>query len=149
MLERIVELDDRPLTEPRLPERRLLGCCRDFAVLLCAMARHKGTPARVRFGFAACRKDGFKYDHVVTERWDAVERCWTLLDPELGDEDLAAALTTVGSSRTLGGEFFPTPLAWQKCRQGVADPKEFGRAPDGRPEARRPSGRVRCTVWQR
>lgn len=31
MLARIIELDDRPLTEPRPPERRLLGCCRDAA----------------------------------------------------------------------------------------------------------------------
>ena len=74
MLGRIVELDHRPLTEPGPAERRLVGCCRDFAVLLCATARHKGIPARVRFGFTACPNDGIKYVHVVTECWDAAER---------------------------------------------------------------------------
>src|SRR5256886_10114387 len=38
----ISALDPRPLAEARPPERRLVGCCRDFTVLLCAMARHHG-----------------------------------------------------------------------------------------------------------
>ncbi len=135
MLERIVELDDRPLMEPRPPERRLVGCCRDFAVLLCAAARHKGIPARVRFGFTSQPHDGFKYDHVVTECWDAAEQRWVPVDPELGDEDLGTALMTAGSAETLGGEFIPAPLAWRMCRQGGADPHEFGRAPGDRAEA--------------
>ncbi|MDH4207465.1 MAG: transglutaminase-like domain-containing protein [Anaerolineae bacterium] len=134
MLERIVELDDRPLKEPRPPERRLVGCCRDFAVLLCATARHKGIPARVRFGFTAYRKDEFNYDHVVTECWDAAERRWLTVDPELGDGDLAATLTTVDSSRTLAVEFIPAHVAWQRCSQGAADPSAFGRAPGDRLE---------------
>jgi hypothetical protein len=33
MLTRIVQLDDRPLTEERPPERRLVGCCRDAGEL--------------------------------------------------------------------------------------------------------------------
>lgn len=92
MLERIVELDHRPLTEPRPAERRLAGCCRDFAVLLCATGRHKGIPACVRFGFTACRKDGFVYHQVVTQCWDASERRWVLVDPEVVDGELAGLL---------------------------------------------------------
>src|SRR2546426_6055085 len=41
MLARLAALDPRPLAEARPPERRLVGCCRDFAVLLCAMARDR------------------------------------------------------------------------------------------------------------
>src|SRR3712207_4652417 len=52
MLKRILEIHDLPLGEARPPEQRLIGCCRDFAVMLCAMLRHKGVPARVRFGFS-------------------------------------------------------------------------------------------------
>ena len=36
-LERIVELDNRPLTMARSLEKRLVGNCRDFSTLLCAM----------------------------------------------------------------------------------------------------------------
>src|SRR5436309_2577734 len=46
MLARLAALDPRPLAEARPPERRLVGCCRDFTVLLCAMARHHGIPIR-------------------------------------------------------------------------------------------------------
>ena len=92
MLERIAELDHRPLTEPRPAKRRLAGCCRDFAVLLCATGRHKGIPACVRFGFTACRKDGFVYHQVVTQCWDASERRWVLVDPEAVDGELAGLL---------------------------------------------------------
>jgi transglutaminase-like putative cysteine protease len=40
------------LSRPRPAEERIVGCCRDFAVLFVAMARHKGYPARVRVGYA-------------------------------------------------------------------------------------------------
>ncbi len=46
MLGRLFELDGRPLTARRPPEKRLLGCCRDFTVLFLTLARHLGVPAR-------------------------------------------------------------------------------------------------------
>src|SRR5262245_33552768 len=51
MLERIRQLDRRPLGEARPPEQRLVGICRDFSVLACALLRHAGVPARARCGF--------------------------------------------------------------------------------------------------
>ncbi|MDQ3515045.1 MAG: hypothetical protein M3462_15545 [Chloroflexota bacterium] len=42
MLGRIVDLAPRPLAESRPIDRRLVGCCRDFALLLCAFLRHRG-----------------------------------------------------------------------------------------------------------
>ena len=45
-------LDDRPLTIPRPPNKRLVINCRDYATMLCAILRHKGVPARARCGFA-------------------------------------------------------------------------------------------------
>ena len=47
----IAALDPRPLAEARLLERRLVGNCRDFSVLLAALLREQGTPARARCGF--------------------------------------------------------------------------------------------------
>lgn len=40
MLGRVQELQARPLTELRPPERRLVSLCRDFAVLLVLMLSH-------------------------------------------------------------------------------------------------------------
>jgi hypothetical protein len=53
MLTRLADLDPRPFTIARPPERRLIGCCRHIATLMCAILRHHGVPARVRVGFAS------------------------------------------------------------------------------------------------
>jgi hypothetical protein len=51
MFGRLLEMGAPQLSRDRPPEERLPGCCRDFAVLFVSMARHKGIPARVRFGY--------------------------------------------------------------------------------------------------
>src|SRR5262249_55384902 len=51
MLERLVALDDRPVAIARPPERRLVGVCRHFTLLLVALLRARGIPARARVGF--------------------------------------------------------------------------------------------------
>jgi len=53
MLDRMLALDSRPLDEPRPPERRFVGNCRHFTVLLCAFLRARGAPARARCGSSA------------------------------------------------------------------------------------------------
>ena len=58
-LERIVSLDPGPLTQERTPKERQVGLCRDFAVFLTSLLRHKGIPARVRVGFAEYLRPGF------------------------------------------------------------------------------------------
>ncbi|HBX71116.1 MAG TPA: hypothetical protein DEH25_17495, partial [Chloroflexi bacterium] len=48
----ITELDPNPLTIARKPKEKQVGLCRDFAVFLVSLLRHKGIPARMRVGFA-------------------------------------------------------------------------------------------------
>jgi hypothetical protein len=43
----LIERDSRDLDECRVPAQRSVGTCRDFALMLCAFLRAKGTPARV------------------------------------------------------------------------------------------------------
>jgi hypothetical protein len=52
MLRLMQSLDDRPLTEARPTDERVVGNCRDHAVLFCSFLRQQGVPARVRVGFA-------------------------------------------------------------------------------------------------
>ncbi|MDP2872830.1 MAG: transglutaminase domain-containing protein [Bacillota bacterium] len=64
MLARMEELaPDLPLTETRPLDRRLVGNCRDFSVMLCAMLRHQGVPARARCGFGTHFRPGAYEDH--------------------------------------------------------------------------------------
>lgn len=122
MLARIVELDGCPLSEERPPERRLVGCCRDFTVLFLAMARRWGVPARARVGFADYFVPGFNVDHEVAEVWDEGERRWRLVDPEIEEPPIGEHFdpTDVPRDRFLAGG-----LAWQECRAGRADPGTF------------------------
>lgn len=135
MLARLRALDDRPLTEPRPPERRILGCCRDFSVLLCAMARHQGIPVRARVGFATYFSPGFHTDHEVVEWWDARHARWRLLDPELGERHVAHFKIGFDPFDVPRDAFLVGGRAWQLCRAGQADPGTFGldpRAPQPR-----------------
>jgi hypothetical protein len=46
MFVRLRELNPAPLSESREPTERMVGCCRDFTLLLVALARQHGIPAR-------------------------------------------------------------------------------------------------------
>lgn len=129
MLHRIAELDGRSLTLPRPPAARLVGCCRDFALLACAVARSRGIPARVRIGLAAYIEPAFHVDHAVLEYWDAGLSNWYLADPGLGPETNAANAVAVDPLDVPRDQFLVAGLAWQRCRAGIDDPGKFGVAP--------------------
>ncbi|OZJ01542.1 hypothetical protein BZG36_05619 [Bifiguratus adelaidae] len=108
MLARLKELKDGPLTAPRSPTERLVGCCRDFTVLFLAMARAQGIPVRARVGFAAYFVPGYYLDHEVAEVWDAEEQRWRLVDPQLADNHISP--TASASTRsTCRGTLFCWP----------------------------------------
>ncbi len=50
-LARTLELEAHPLTEARPLDKRIVGNCRDFTLLLVSILRHQGVPARARCGF--------------------------------------------------------------------------------------------------
>jgi len=84
----IVELDRRSLAEPREPAARSVGCCRDYALMLTSILRHKGIPARVRTGVALYflgPEGRLIEDHYITEHWNAKEERWQLSDPQIDD----------------------------------------------------------------
>ena len=58
LIEALIALDPAPLHVPRDPERRVIGTCRHFAVLSCALLRYRGVAARVRCGFATYFQPG-------------------------------------------------------------------------------------------
>ncbi len=130
MLARLAALDARPLTEPRPPERRLVGCCRDFTVLLCALARARGIPARARVGFARYFSPGFHVDHEILEWWDGGQRRWRLVDPQLSERHLAHYRIGFDPFDVPRDQFLVGGHAWQLCRAGDADPDTFGLAPE-------------------
>ncbi len=85
MLEAIQQLDRRPISVSRQPEKRLVVCCRQFAVMLCSVLRHKRIPARARGGFETFFSPERHHDHWICEYWSAQERRWVQVDAEMED----------------------------------------------------------------
>ena len=131
MLARIQELDDRPLTVSRLPEKHLMGNCRDLAVFSCAILRHHGIPARARRGFAryfhgpTARSD-FCVDHWLCEYWNVDEQRWVLFDAEVGNYEREYCKVSIDTYDVPQDQFLVAGKAWQLCRAGEADPNNFG-----------------------
>lgn len=126
MLAKIVALDKRPLTEPRDFPQRLIGCCRDYALLLAAMLRHQGVPARVRFGFARNLQANFGGDHMDTEYWDANAGRWKLVDAQQDERHIRADKLQF-DPYDIPHQWFPfAGEIWQQARAGEIDPHRYG-----------------------
>ncbi len=125
-LRRLLEIDARPISEARPPELRLVGNCRDFSLLLAAMLKVQGIPARARCGFGSYFMPGHYEDHWMTEYWHAAQARWVQVDAQLD------AL----QRKVLGIQFDPLDMpkgafvlageAWQLCRHGETNPDDFG-----------------------
>ena len=125
-LARLVELDPRPLTEPRPLDKKLVGNCRDFSLMLAAILRRQGVPARARCGFGAYFLPDHYEDHWVCEYWNARQRRWMLVDSQLDaiqSETLRIPFDTLDVPRD---QFIVGGRAWQMCRSGAANPDHFG-----------------------
>ena len=125
-LNRIMEIDSRPLTEARAPETRLVGNCRDFTMMLTSMLRHRGVPARARCGFGRYFMPDKYVDHWVCEYWNAEGKHWILVDAQLDElqkDKLGIQFNTLDVPRD---QFIVGGKAWKLCRSGQADPDKFG-----------------------
>ena len=67
MTDAIRRLDAAPLSSARPVQQRMVGNCRHFSTLSCALLRRAGIPARARCGFGAYFEPGKYVDHWVTE----------------------------------------------------------------------------------
>jgi excinuclease ABC subunit A len=127
MLARIHELDPDPLTVSREPKQRLVGNCRDHAVLFTALLRHFGIPARMRVGFARYFPSNKNEDHWITEYWDGEQARWVLTDPQLDAIQCDAyGIEFDPLDMRFYDHFYTGGHAWQLCRNGQAKSYEFG-----------------------
>lgn len=120
----ILARDGAPLAASRAPFDRSVGTCRDFALMLSAMLRGQGRPARVRCGFASYFGAGWE-DHWVCEYRLAGERRWALADPQLDPAHRRHLRIDFDIADLPRDRFLVAPAAWRTCRAG-ADPALFG-----------------------
>ena len=126
MLDRILTLDSRPISEPRPPDLRLVGNCRHFTVLLCAFLRAQGVPARARCGFGTYFEPARFVDHWVCEVWNDARQAWCLADAQIDTIQRDALRIAFDPLDVPRSQFLVAGDAWQRCRNGSADPERFG-----------------------
>jgi len=126
MLDRIGTIDPRPISNARPPEHRLVGNCHHYAVLLLALLRSKGIPARARWGFGACFNPPYFEDHVNCEVWNAGESRWAFVEPQFDTQWTAQPGFDFDILDVPHDRFLIAGEAWTRCRRGEADPKLFG-----------------------
>lgn len=126
MLNRLLAIDPRPLAEARPPEQRLVGNCRDFSVMTVSILKAQGVPARARCGFGTYFNPGHFEDHWIVEYWDASRSRWVRLDAQLDDFQKDVLGIQFNTLDMPDEPFVTGGLAWQLCREGKADPDDFG-----------------------
>jgi len=125
-LARTLELDSRPLTESRPLNRKIVGNCRDFTLLLTSILRQQGIPARARCGFGAYFLPDHYEDHWVAEYWNADQGRWVLVDAQLDEFQCKTMQVPFDPLDVPRDQFITGGAAWQMCRSGQTDPEKFG-----------------------
>ncbi|MGW4848327.1 transglutaminase domain-containing protein [Nocardia brasiliensis] len=121
LLDALLTLEAAPLDIAREPSRRVIGTCRHFAVISCALLRHRGIPSRVRCGFATYFQPGQGLDHWITEYWDDIRGRWVRIDSEILGQDVLEHPEDLQA-----GEFLSGGEAWVAFRDGHIDASAFG-----------------------
>jgi hypothetical protein len=124
LLRALLKHDNRTLDETREPANRLIGTCRSYAILACAILRQHGAPARLRVGFANYFKQGFWEDHWVCEYHDGAS--WRMLDAELNVEIRQRFGIAFDPADVPHEQFLTAGIAWRELRRGTYDPARFG-----------------------
>ncbi len=119
IIDALLAVSPAPLTVARPPEERVVGTCRHFAVLSCALLRHRGIAARARCGFATYFQPGQGLDHWITE-YRRGNR-WVRIDSEILGGSLVAQPDDLAP-----GEFLTAGEAWSAFRAGSIDATQFG-----------------------
>jgi len=124
ILDKTLEKNPAPLSETRPLYQKTVGVCRHFTVLMVAMLRAKGIPARSRCGFGAYFSQGKYEDHWVAEYWDGAR--WKLTDAQIDESQNAILHLTMNLTDIPRDKFVIAGDAWQQCRAGKADANTFG-----------------------
>lgn len=126
LLDAILVRDPRPLSVARPLEARHVGVCRHFTLLLVAMLRAQGVPARARCGFGGYFTPGRFEDHWVCECFSTRERRWVLVDAQLDALQRSELNLEFDPLDVPRDRFVIAGEAWSRCRAGDADPAAFG-----------------------
>ncbi|QLF69930.1 transglutaminase domain-containing protein [Peteryoungia desertarenae] len=126
ILQRLTEIGSPQLLSERQPQHRMAARCGTFALLLLALLRHHGIPARSRAGFADYFSSATFEDHWVVEYWDADCKTWRYADPMFD----AVWQQRLGIQHDIlnvpKAKFLTAAEVWKRCRLREMDPDRVG-----------------------
>jgi hypothetical protein len=117
---------EQPFGEARPLDSRQVGNCRDYSLLLTAILRYQGIPARTRCGFGVYFLPDHFEDHWVCEYWDSQTSRWVLVDAQLDVFQQSALDIQFDPLDVPRDQFIVAGRAWHMCREERADPEQFG-----------------------
>lgn len=121
----VIRENDPPLSE--LPTSdRLVGTCRDFALMLCAFLRQNRVAARVRCGFANYVGGEHYEDHWLCEYWDEGERRWIKVDAQLDEAHRQHLNIDFDPYDVPDFRFIVAHRAWELIRTDAMEADWFG-----------------------
>ncbi len=99
--------------------QRLVGTCRDFALMTCAALRHHGIAARVRCGFARYFHPPTYEDHWICEYWE--RGTWHQADAQLDAAHRSHLGIPFDPNAMPDGQFIYPWQVWEHHRERLSD----------------------------
>ncbi|WP_319023939.1 transglutaminase-like domain-containing protein [Vibrio navarrensis] len=113
-------LQDKPAA------KRVVGLCRDYALLVCMLLRAQAIPARLRCGFADYLRANKWEDHWICEYWHSEEKRWIKLDAQLDTVHQQILQFDFNPLDVPSKRFVTAGEMWQAFRRGDIDAKRCG-----------------------
>ncbi len=122
MAAELFRLDSRGFVPDRQVEHKLVLTCRYVSVLMCAILKAKGIPARSRAGFAPYFHEGVSMDHWINQYYSEPQNRWVTFDADGFYQEGGMPLAQYDMPK---GSFHWAAEAYLAVRRGQADGRRF------------------------
>ncbi len=125
----LIGLEEQSLTTARDVGRRVVGNCRDYALLLVSMLRHQGIPARVRSGVARYfypEEERVLEDHFICEYWNEAEARWQRVDAQIDEVQRRALRLTIDTTDLPPNQFLDAGESYYELKSGKVKSEKIG-----------------------
>lgn len=118
----LFRLDERGFVKDRTVENKLVVTCRYVSVLMSAVLKAKGIPARCRAGFAPYFMEGVSMDHWINQYYSKEEGRWITFDADGFYEEGGMPLSQYDMPQD---SFDWVAKAYLAVRKGETDGKQY------------------------
>jgi hypothetical protein len=129
ILEFLIKMEDQALTTAREANKRVVGNCRDYSLLLVSMLRQQGIPARVRSGVGRYfypPEEEMLEDHFICEFWNEGEDRWQRTDPQIDDVQRKVLQITMDMTDLPPNQFLDAGESYIKLKSEKVKPEKIG-----------------------